>query len=158
MQIIKPTFFAFVALSVFLSGCAGFMGTAVDTHEPTKISALRPSPAGLETRQLRIQRSSYQQALESSRGGAGLRIVPLATSTAQGPVTPEYRLFNVRKGSVGDILGFQNSDILVAAHEYVIRDAHQFFMYLQALQKEKFGQVEIRRDGKPLLIRFDFED
>lgn len=146
-----------IALS---SGCAVLSGCSVTqrAEEPIKISAVRQPPADLQTITLTINRSDYVRALESSRGAGSLRVVPMVVSAAQAPTTPEYRLFNIRKGSVAELIGLENSDILVAAHDFVVRSPNQFYNYLNAVPKEKHSQIEIRRGNKPLLISFDFAD
>lgn len=138
---------------VIVLGC-----TPVATSSGIKISTVRSPPTSLEKVSTAIKRSVYAKALESSRGASNLRIVPMIVSSSQAPSTPEYRLFNVRKGSVGDVLGLQNSDILIAAHDYVIQNPSQFYGYLTAVQNEKSSQIEIRRGDRPMILSFDFID
>lgn len=146
---------------VFLSSLSAVLGCsalASSSGTPTKISSLRPVPEGIQEMSKTLSRVAYTRALEGSRGAGNLRIVPLVVAANQAPSSPEYRIFNVKKGSVGEFLGLQNADVLIAAHEYVIRDPGQFYAYLQALVAQGESQIEIRRDTKPILIKYTFID
>ena len=140
-----------VFLALF-SGCS----VTHNASESVKISSLRPAPTGIQTVELTISKNDLSNALEGSRGSSNLRIVPLVTSAAQAPASPEYRIFNVKPGSVGALIGLKNADILVAAHDYVIQAPSQFYNYLQMLRAQEASSIEIRRDGKPIRIQLQF--
>ena len=125
---------------------------------PIAIASVRPAPLGLQEIAFSIKKSEYSRALESSRGSQNLRIIPMVVSASQAPASPEYRIFNVKKGSVAELLGLENSDILVAAHDYVIQTPEQFYGYLNYVAKEQGSQIEVRRGGQPLLLKFQFID
>ncbi len=145
--------------AAFLLNCIGCSAWNIGAAPGgMRISSVRPAPHGIQVVEKSIPRRSYIQALEGSRGSGNLRIVPLVVAAHQAPASPEFRIFNVRKGGVGEILGLDNADVLVAAHDYVIRDPYQFYAYLQALAGETTSQIEIRRDGKPLLMKYSFSD
>lgn len=149
----RSYFSTFVFGLCFLTACS-----VTKPMEAVRISTVRQAPADLQTISLTIKRSDYARALESSRGAANVRVIPMVVSAAQAPSSPEYRIFNVRKGSVGELIGLENSDVLVAAHDFVIQNPAQFYNYLMAVQSEKRSQIEVRRGNKPLLISFEFAE
>ena len=139
----------------FIGGAIGCSST-VQSVEPVSIASIRPVPAGIETITLNVSKDQLARALETGRGAANVRIVPLVTSAAQAPASPEYRVFNVRPGSVAAIIGLKNADVLVAAHDYVVQSTQQFYNYLQLLRMQEKSSIEIRRDGKPIRIEVTF--
>jgi S1-C subfamily serine protease len=145
-----------VLLFLFLVGGAIGCSPTVQSVEPISIASIRPSPAGIETIALHVSKDELARALETGRGAANVRIVPLVTSAAQAPASPEYRVFNVRPGSVAAIIGLKNADVLVAAHDYVVQSTQQFYNYLQLLRMQEHSSIEIRRDGKPIRIEVTF--
>jgi type II secretory pathway component PulC len=82
-------------------------------------------------------------------------LVPIYESVASRQ-SYEYRVFDVRPGSVYSLLGIENSDVLVAADGYLIKKPEQFVMYVQLLQKENEANIEIRRGGEPKLLKYSF--
>jgi S1-C subfamily serine protease len=136
---------------MLLAGCS-----AQVVNEPTLINQIRPDPAGVSELNLEITKAQLEKALEVSRGSANLRIVPLVTSAAQAPATPEYRVFNIKQNGIGHLLGMKNADILVSAHGYVIQSPVQFYKYLQLLRGQESTEIEIRRDTKPIKIKIKF--
>lgn len=126
--------------------------------EAVKLSSVRSAPDGVKEVPLVIKRSALSTALEASSGTQNLRLVPLLVRASQGDVPAEYRIFDIRPGSVGALLGLSNADILVSANDYIVRAPSQFYMYLQALKGEKSAQIEVRRAGKPLLLKYTFTE
>lgn len=136
-----------------------FVGCSVQNQSvaPIKIDSVRPTPSGLIEIPISVSKSQLEQALESSRGSNNLRIVPLVTSAAQAPASPEYRVFNIKTRSIGELLGLKNADILISAHGYVIQSSLQFYKYLEALRFESKGtSIEVRRGDKPLVLKITF--
>jgi S1-C subfamily serine protease len=142
-----------LVLLLLMAGCS----TATVSMAPITISSIRPGPIGIETVTSAISKDEISRALETGRGSSNVRVVPLVTSAAQAPASAEYRVFNVRPGSVAALIGLKNADILVAAHDYVIQSPQQFYNYLQLLRAQEKSSIELRRDGKPLRIEFTIQ-
>ena len=140
--------FALILL-VSVTGCS-VLGSG--NGQGTLISTVRPVPTGIEVISIQLTTTQISTALEASRGSENIRLVPLVTSAAQAPATPEYRLFNVKPGSIAALIGLKNADTIIAAQDYVIQAPSQFYNYLQVLPLQKSSSVEIRRDGKPIRI------
>ena len=71
-----------------------------------------------------------------------VRLVPTLQNDSgvlQGP--PEYRVFEVKKGSVYDALGLQNADILVAADDYIIRSTIVFTEFVKLIPSRRLRRL-----------------
>ena len=149
--------FTTVIVASFLYGLSGCAVVQEGTGSQL-ISSVRPTPEGITILEKTVSRGEVMRALEASRGSTNVRIVPLVTSAAQAPATPEYRIFNVRPGSIAELLGLRNADVIVAAHDYVIQAPNQFYNYLQLLSSQKATAVEVRREGKPIKLALVIAD
>jgi S1-C subfamily serine protease len=59
----------------------------------------------------------------------------------------------VKPGGIAELLGLKNADILVSAHGYVVQTPIQFYKYLQLLRSDKQTWIEVRREGKPMILK-----
>lgn len=102
---------------------------------------------------LTITRSDLSLALGDEYKTSKLRAVPVfqnsATNTNQQSV---YRLFEVAQGSVYDLLGLKEADILVSINERIVVAPHVLGQVVRLLPKENSIQLEILRAGKSYLI------
>jgi type II secretory pathway component PulC len=139
----------FCALTL-LSGCV-----ARDSTGPVLLSSVR-QPSALRTEDvITLPRSQVVEVLDSKRSINFIRLVQIfARHPEPSRVLPQYRMFNIRPGSIGDLLGFQNGDILVAANDYVVFDPNKFQQYLELFRIEKDPFIEIIRDGRPIVYRY----
>ena len=137
---------AFAAL-LLLAGCE----TATSVR-PILINEIRGANPDIKSEMAVIHRNQYQNALDLHKGSAGGRIVQLFRTSEAGTL-PEYRIFEIKKGSAMEMLGLRDSDILIAAHGYVIQEPKQFYSYLQLLPRENESFIEIRRAEHPIMIK-----
>ena len=68
----------------------------------------------------------------------------------------EYRIFDISEHGVYSLLGLENSDIIVAANRYLIRNPAQFPAFVQLLANENNATIEIRRGGEARLLKYTF--
>ena len=136
-------------LGVVTSGCSGH-GKA----EPKFIEDVRPVPPAQKVLSYTIQRRDLQNALVKI-GESPIRLVPVYQSVSAGE-SYEYRIFDVRNDSVYALLGIENSDILVAADRYLVKNPAQFPVFVQLLSNENEATIEIRREGESRLMRYTF--
>jgi type II secretory pathway component PulC len=142
--------FLFAAMVLFAGiGCA-----TSRPSEPKRIDEIRPIPPALRVTTYTLQRRDLQSTLSKGADNT-IRLVPIYESVASRQ-SYEYRVFDVRPGSVYSLLGIENSDVLVAADGYLIKKPEQFVMYVQLLQKENEANIEIRRGGEPKLLKYSF--
>lgn len=140
---------AMVLLSVLGGGCA-----TQRAREPKFIDDIRPIPPALKVISYTIQRRDLQNALIRIREHS-VRLVPVYQSVST-TESYEYRIFDVGQGSVYSLLGLENSDIIVAASRYLIKNPAQFPAFVQLLVNENEASIEIRRGGEARLLKYRF--
>jgi type II secretory pathway component PulC len=59
---------------------------------------------------------------------------------------------------VYQLLGFENADVIISAHGFVIRDPRVFPEYIGLLKGQPSGSIEIRRGGSSLLLAITIKD
>ena len=123
-----------------------------------RIDSIRPQkPQNIKTVELKVAKIAYEQSLKGSPAINRMRLVEVYTRAGEGS-RREYRFFDIRKGSVYELLGLQNSDILIAANGYVVPTQAIFWRYVHLLPTQKQAFIEIRRAGLPMLINYTFEN
>jgi type II secretory pathway component PulC len=86
---------------------------------------------------------------------APVRLVPVYQSVSS-TQTYEYRLFDVSPDGVYGLLGLENSDIIVAADRYLLKNPNQFPAFVRLLSNENEATIEIRRGGEGRLLKYSF--
>ncbi len=125
--------------------------------EALKIDQVRPKGAAIQEEQIEVSKKLYQQVLHGGGSYTKARMVEVFTRDAQSGVK-EYRLFGIQPGSLYDLLGLRNVDILVAANGYVVPEQGLFWQYLQILPNQKDAFIEIKRAGKSMIFKYTFKD
>jgi type II secretory pathway component PulC len=141
----------FASLVVAL-GCQGCFSPAVKS--PKFIDDVRPIPPALRVISYTIQRRDLQEALTKIRENP-IRLVPVFQSVSS-VESYEYRVFDINQDSVYGLLGLENSDIIVAANRYLIKNPAQFPAFIQLLARENDATIEIRRGGEARLHKYTF--
>jgi hypothetical protein len=124
------------------------------TREPKYIDDIRPVPPAIKVSSFTIQRRDLQAAL-LRLGEVPVRLVPIYQSVTS-TESYEYRLFDVTPDSVYALLGLENSDIIVAADKYLIKNQAQFPAFMRLLQNENEATIEVRRGGEARLLKYTF--
>lgn len=126
---------------------------------PTKSGVVRPADPLARQVERQIPRGVYRDALAQTALMDGIRLVPIYRRNQEfSEDQPEWRLFDIQKGSAYEMLGLQTADVLVSAHGYVVPRPETFKQYVQLLLKEPEARIEIRRDGTPLVVRTVFTE
>ena len=122
------------------------------------IDTVRGRPADIHEIPVSVDFAVLRQAQANVDMNTPLRVVKIVMSASQagGESIPQYRLFDIKKGSVADSIGLRNADILVAANGYVVYHPDQFKRYLMSLPILDGTFIEIRREGKAMLLRYTF--
>jgi type II secretory pathway component PulC len=139
---------------VAIVAIAGFGCTPLQPREPKRLQEIRPIPPALRVTTYTLQRRDLQSVLSKGADNT-IRLVPIYESVASRQ-SYEYRVFDVRPGSVYSLLGLENSDVLVAADGYLIKKPEQFVMYVQLLANQNEANIEMRRGGEPRLLKYSF--
>lgn len=122
--------------------------------QPKFIEDVRPIAPALKEVSFAIQRRDLESALERE-GEAPPRLVPVFASVSSRE-SFEYRIFDLKPGTPYELLGLQNSDIIVAANHYLIKRPEQFYQFVQLLRAENDALIEIRRGGEGRLLKYSF--
>lgn len=136
-------------LVVFVGGCA-----TQRSREPKFIEDIRSIAPSLKVISYTIQRRDLQEAMIRIRENP-VRLVPVYQSVST-TESYEYRIFDVGESSVYSLLGLENSDIIVAADRYLIKNPAQFPAFVQLLVNENEASIEIRRGGEARLLKYRF--
>lgn len=148
--------FALFLLSA--SGCTLKSSEVPELKGPVAINSVRAKVPDIDVRTIAITRSRLKEALKNPQSSR-LRLIELLKSAEAGSSeVPEYRLFDVYPETAAAAVGLQTTDILVAAHGYVIYNPLQFWSYLNRLQVEKEGSIEIRRENQPIEFKISIVD
>jgi type II secretory pathway component PulC len=136
-------------VALVLQGCL-----SPKLEAPKFIDQVRPIPPSLKVISYTIQRRDLQDALTKIRESP-IRLVPVF-QTVSSTESYEYRIFDITHDSVYGLLGLENSDIMVAANRYLIKNPAQFPAFIQLLVHENEANIEIRRGGEARLHKYTF--
>lgn len=147
-ETIRSLLAVIVASGVFF-GCA-----SSGPKGPKFIDEIRPIPPALRVMSYTIQRRDLQDALTKITENP-IRLVPVFQSVST-TESYEYRIFDIDRYGVYALLGLENSDIIVAANRYLIKNPGQFPAFIQLLANENEATIEIRRGGEARLLKYAF--
>jgi len=143
---------------VFLNGCS-FTAKKDRPADVVSVDSLRGGePFGRKTITKKIDREMYRERLEIDGSANQARLVQIFERGNSESELKEYRLLDVRTNSVYSLLGLKHADVIVATNGYVVPSAEMFWSYLALISQFEKAQIEIRRNGAPLLLQYVFED
>jgi type II secretory pathway component PulC len=154
--IIRPVVAVAFCISLFLTGCSslGFFGKKGAPEGQPRIL-----PSDIAKKEIVVARQEIVRRLQERGVADGVRLIPILKSqNYEGDNTPEYRIFGVKSQSVYQLLGLENADVIVSAHGFVIRDPRVFPEYVALLKVQPSGSIEIRRNGRPILMAITIKD
>lgn len=151
---VMPVVVAFLLCVFSLGGCS-----LTSQQSPILLSSVRPPLPGTKTSELTLSRKKISEALGRNDENSQVRIVEIFRRAEDSNTSlPEYRLFGITTESIYWSLGLRNADVLVAAHDYVIKSPNAFRQYVALVPNELESKVEIRRNGAPMLLHYRFVD
>ena len=125
----------------------------------SKIESLKREPApGAKIQNVTINRAEYLKAINKPGAVNRARVVRVFSRTLQNELYPEYRLFDVRSGSIYRLLKLQTADILISGEGLSFVSDKKFFGYVSLLRDQDQGRIEIRRNGQPIIFKYVFVD
>lgn len=155
-----PFRIACIVLVICLLGCSGcaFLRRQF-ARDSSQGLPLRAPAAGAREQAFEIPRASYKAALDKGGDVNRVRLVQVF-SGARDPSAeePQWRIFDVRPGSVCELLGIRNADVILAANGHMFRDSGKFAAYLALIAAEKNAQIQLRRDGQEFVMNYVFLD
>lgn len=145
------------SLLLSLPGCSSLFAPRSSGGEAVTIDSLRgAAPYNRLSKTITVARELYVAALEREGSINEARLVEIFHRGVPNEEIKEYRLLDVRPGSVYDLLGLRHNDVLVAADNYVIPTAPAFWGYLQLIAGFEKATIELRREGRPVLFTYKF--
>ena len=123
-----------------------------------KITDIRPADANATNVTIKIKLNDYKKALAEG-GNLNLARLVEVTNPSSGPKSPpEYRVFDVKKGGVYDVLKLETADVIVSAGGYVIPNQSIFWGYLNLIKDIRSGSLQVRRAGRTFYYNYVFEE
>jgi hypothetical protein len=146
----------FIMATVFVAvGCSSM--SSQNSGDAVLVDSLRGAPPlDRRTMTVLLNRETYIKALEKEGAVNQARLVEVFHRGQADNELKEYRLLDIRPGSVYDLLGLQHADILIAANGYVVPVPQMFWNYLRLIARFEQANLEVRRDGTPLLLEYQF--
>lgn len=142
--------------AILLSGCSAMTPWSKKSLSSGESRIL---PSDIAKKEMTVLRAELVKRLREQGTGDGVRLIPILKGQSYEVQShPEYRLFGVKKGSVYELLGLQNADIVVSAQGFIIRDPRIFPEYVALLKNQPDAAIEIRREGRPLLLSVMIKD
>lgn len=139
-------------LALSFSGCSLVTGG----KDPVQPPETRRLPDSIETVDLTIPRGQIEERAASGGDINRVRFVEVFRRGQTASDVPEYRVFNVQPGSLYELVGLRTSDIIVSASNRTIFKSDGLPQYIRLLERVEMPQIEIRRAGKPILLRYSF--
>lgn len=145
-----------VLATLMILGLAG-CGPRFGELEPERFPIQRETPPNIKTLSLTIPRSQLATALEKDLLTNKIRVIEIY-SAREVSTQPLYRLFDIAPGSVYELLGLRNADVLVACNERYLRNADVFRQYVRLLKGESRAKIEIMRGPQAMLLDYTFTE
>jgi len=146
--------FFLLAVVFLLSSCAMFKKsplTAAKATQPVTLKeVLGGDPEGLTTISKKFSKEHLTN-LVSHPEISNIRLVRLVRPGSISKLI-EHRLLDTTKTGPLRTLGFEEGDIILACHGYVVTEPSQFFRYLKALPKLPNATFDLVRQGRPVRI------
>jgi type II secretory pathway component PulC len=136
-------------IALLCSGCSLFWKRNSLQGDPVP----KPPAKGITEIKMEIPADRYSQYLQRGESLNRVRLVPVYS---RGGSSGEFRIFDVKQGSIFEVLGIENLDIIVAANGFVIPGGNVFWQYLVMMSEMGEGSIEIRRNGIPFLMKYKF--
>jgi S1-C subfamily serine protease len=138
---------------------------AEENSGKVRLSEIRTSAPQFDVKEVLISRGKFQKAFHTSETGVQgrtgfdmARVVRVFERSATAAPYPIYRIFQVIPDSPFAQLGLKNGDVLVGAEDCVLASGDAFKKYVSLLQWEKSAEIELRREGKSVLIKAKIVD
>ena len=154
--------FLFSLLSLFLISCSSKKESSLlpwEQGRAVKLTEIRPANENASKIKIRISAKEYARALAEGGNKNTARLVEVYNNSKYDPTTPpEYRVFDVQRGGVWDLLHLATADVIVAAGGYVIPNQQIFFQYLNLMKDLGGGSLQVIRSGRTFDITYVIQD
>ena len=145
--------FAAIILIVSLSGCSIFKSKRGIEDEARPLKLPDGSISATEVPQ-QISREKLVASWNKAPRVNALRMVEIYD---RGQLLPRHRLFDIRSGSVYELIVLKERDIVIAADDFLIYDAGKFIAYVQLMTQLPEAKILIEREGAELAMKYTIE-
>ncbi|MDC0358366.1 PDZ domain-containing protein [Oligoflexia bacterium] len=147
--------------SFAFSGCESLRswrpGRPGSQGDGVQLKDLRAAPTDLLVREVTLKQSKLADSIKTGNAVDKIRLVQVFQRVSeQQDEYPAYRMFGIVPGGPYQLLGLRNGDVLIAANDWVLFEPQKFKQYVFLLQKEQAAQIEIQREGRPILFKYQF--
>lgn len=137
---------------ITFSSCSSLFVT--QDAEPSRIKL--PSKEAV-IKEIQVSRADLNNALGNELMTSKIRAVEIfQNSSGYSQGFTNFRLFEISEGSVYELLGLSNADILVAINERAVVTPQVISQVVRLLPNEKGVTFEIIREGKSILLKLKF--
>ena len=138
-----------------LAACTSVKNKPVDTTAASSGQGNRSYPENIRVIENIVKRDQYENALKFGGNLNRIRLPEIYVRGLEGN-EKQYRFFDVKPNSVYEMLGIENADVLVSVEGYMVPNQEGFYGYISLLHKEKMSNIEVLRNGAPLLLKNTF--
>ena len=106
-----------------------------------------------------VSKNMLKTALKNEASFKAVRTIELySNSTANGTRIPRYRIFDILPGSVYEVMGLMNADILIGINDRIIVNPALIGAAIRLMPEEKESQIELVRNEVSMLLKYKFID
>ena len=144
--------------AVFVLGTfAALIGGCVGTASPPLLYSQQPGGGHQKVEEISISKRKFTGSLTQGDGVNDVRLVEVYRRERK--QLPQYRIFDIRKGSPYQILGLEDGDIILAADDHIIYEPAGFRTFVvQYLRTRGSASLTVSRGGVTILRRYTFVD
>jgi len=125
-------------------------------NQAVKMSDLRPANVNVTKVIIKVPKQKYNRALVEGGNLNSARLIEVFSSSQGNIMPPQYRVFDVQRGGIYELLHLRTADIIVAAGGYVIPDQSIFWQYLNMIGQLDGGSLEVIRAGRTFDLQYQF--
>lgn len=147
MQMTRAVFVLGV-VAALISGCSG-------TASPPLLFSQQPGGGHQKVEEISISKKKFISSLTQGDGVNDVRLVEVYRRERK--QFPQYRIFDIRKGSPYQLLGLEDGDIILAADDHIIYEPAGFRTFVvQYLRSRPTASLTVSRGGVTALRRYTF--
>jgi type II secretory pathway component PulC len=106
--------------------------------------------------EITVDKNDYKAIGGQQAGVNSARLVEIYQRGRISDQIKEYRIMDVKHGSIYQMLGLQSKDMIIAADGYIIPTSQAFWNYLGLIAQLGTGNIETLRGQQPMLLKISF--
>jgi type II secretory pathway component PulC len=142
-----------ILLVLGLTSCASIKNKQAATT--AQVDGKKSLPDNIQVIRNLVKREEYKNSILFGGNTNSIRL-PEIYQRGLEQDEKQYRFFDIKPGSVYEMLGLQNADTLVLVEGYMVPNQTGFYGYISVLHNEKESNIQIIRKGAPILLNNTF--